>query len=79
MVNAQEELVLALNRNNTRLIQAAEDRLKALQIDTAVIAELKRDRTVKQTLTFYVPQTGVVDNLNIREGFLLSPAPRLCQ
>ena len=77
LVNAQEELVLALNRNNTRLIQAAEDRLKALQIDTAVIAELKRDRTVKQTLTFYVPQTGVVDNLNIREGFFVKPGTTL--
>lgn len=77
LVNAQEELVLALNRNNSRLIQAAEDRLKALQIDAAVIAELKRDRTVKQTLTFYVPQTGVVDNLNIREGFFVKPGTTL--
>lgn len=73
LVNAQEELVLALNRNNARLIQAAEDRLKALQIDSALIAKLKRDRAVQQTLTFYVPQTGVVDNLNIREGFFVKP------
>ncbi len=77
LVNAQEELLLALNRNNARLIQAAEDRLKALQIDAAVVAKLKRDRTVRQTLIFYVPQTGVVDNLNIREGFFVKPGTTL--
>lgn len=77
LVNAQEELVLAINRNNARLIQAAENRLEALQIDTSVIAQLKRDRTVKQTLTFYAPQTGVVDNLNIREGFFVKPGTML--
>lgn len=77
LVNAQEELLLALNRNNARLIKAAEDRLNALQIDSAIIAELKRDRTIKQTLTFYAPQTGVVDNLNIREGFFVKPGTTL--
>lgn len=77
LVNAQEELLLALNRNNARLIKAAEDRLNALQIDSAIIAELKRNRTIKQTITFYAPQTGVVDNLNIREGFFVKPGTTL--
>ncbi|UTW44209.1 efflux RND transporter periplasmic adaptor subunit [bacterium SCSIO 12696] len=77
LVNAQEELLLALNRKNARLIKAAEDRLKALQVDAAVIAQLKRDRAVKQKLTFYVPQTGVVDNLHIREGFFVKPGTTL--
>ena len=77
LVNAQEELLLALNRNQKRLIKAAENRLHALQIDKAIIAELKRDRTLKQTLTFYAPQTGVVDNLNIREGFFVQPGTTL--
>ena len=73
LVNAQEELVLALNRNNQRLVQAAEDRLKALQIDNSVIKQLKRERKVQPSTTFYAPQTGVVDNLNIREGFFVKP------
>ena len=77
LVNAQEELVLALNRNNSRLIQAAEDRLKALQIDSAVINQLKKDRTVHQTMTFYAPQSGVVDNLDIREGYFVEPGTTL--
>ena len=77
LVNAQEELVLALNRSNPRLVQAAEDRLRALQIDAAVISRLKRGRKVQQTLTFYAPQSGVVDKLNIREGFFVQPGTTL--
>jgi membrane fusion protein, copper/silver efflux system len=77
LVNAQEELLLALNRNNDRLIQAAEDRLRALQLSTDVIGELRKTRKVQQTVTFYAPQAGVVDNLNIREGFFVQPGTTL--
>ena len=69
--------MLAVNRDNTRLIAAAEIRLKALQIDKSLIDELKHKRVVKQTLTFYAPQSGVVDNLNIREGFFVKPGTTL--
>lgn len=77
LVNAQEELILALNRNNQRLIQAAEDRLKALQLSKAFINTLKRNRKVEQSVTFYAPKSGVVDNLNIREGFFVKPGTTL--
>lgn len=77
LVNAQEELVLATNRNNARLITAAEERLKALQIDETLIEALKRGGSVEQRLIFYAPQTGVVDNLNIREGFFVKPGTTL--
>ena len=40
LVNAQEEYLIALKRKNERLIQAAENRLKALQIPTNVIRDL---------------------------------------
>jgi Cu(I)/Ag(I) efflux system membrane fusion protein len=73
LVNAQEELLLAMNRDNRRLIEAAEDRLLALQLSDDFVAELKRERKVRQTVTFYSPQQGVVDNLNIREGFYVKP------
>ena len=73
LVNAQEELLLALNRKNSRLIQASEDRLKALHISQAFIQKLKQTLTIQQTVTFYAPQKGVVDNLNIREGFFVKP------
>lgn len=77
LVNAQEELLLALKRDNTRLVAAAEDRLRALQLSPEFIARLRRDREVNQTVTFYAPQTGVVDNLNVREGFFVMPGTTL--
>ncbi|MEQ8953646.1 MAG: efflux RND transporter periplasmic adaptor subunit, partial [Gammaproteobacteria bacterium] len=77
LVNAQEELLLAIGRGNSRLIEASEERLKALQIDEKVIDELKRGGKVQQQITFYAPMTGVVDNLNIREGFYVQPGTTL--
>ena len=73
LVNAQEELVLALNRKNQRLIQASEDRLRALQIPEYFIQQLKKELKVLQTITFYAPQNGVLDNLSIREGSFVQP------
>lgn len=77
LVNAQEELLLALNRNNERLIEAAEDRLESLQLSSDLIDSIKKNREVHQTTTFYAPQAGVVDNLNIREGFFVQPGTTL--
>lgn len=77
LVNAQEELLLALDRKNQRLIQAAEDRLAALQLPITAIKQLKTKRQVMQRITFFAPQTGVVDNLNIREGFYVKPGTTL--
>ena len=77
LVNAQEEYLLALKRDNPRLVEAAGDRLRALQLSPDFIAQLRRDRTVRQTVTLYAPQNGVVDNLNIREGFFVMPGTTL--
>ena len=77
LVNAQEELLLALKRNNERLVKAARDRLLALQLTPDFIRTLERDRKLRQTVTFMAPQSGVVDNLNIREGFYVKPGTTL--
>jgi len=77
LVNAQEELLIALNRNNKSLISAAKDRLKALQLSNDFIEQLSRDRKVQQSITFYSPQSGVVDGLKIREGFFVKPGNTL--
>jgi membrane fusion protein, copper/silver efflux system len=74
LVNAQEEYLIALKRKNERLVQAAEDRLRALQIPTSVIRDLKKTRQIKPSTTFYAPQSGVITKLNIREGFFVKPA-----
>ncbi|MEE4146621.1 MAG: efflux RND transporter periplasmic adaptor subunit [Halieaceae bacterium] len=77
LVNAQEEYLLALKRDNPRLVEAARDRLLALQLAPEMVARLRRDRAVQQTVTFFAPQSGVVDNLNIREGFFVMPGTTL--
>ena len=77
LVNAQEELLLALDRKNNRLISAAENRLAALQLPKSAIEKLKKTKKVQQTITFYSPQNGVVENLNIREGFFVKPGSTL--
>jgi Cu(I)/Ag(I) efflux system membrane fusion protein len=77
LVNAQEELLLALKRNNQELIAAAKDRLAALQLSKAFIRQLEKTRKVQQTITFYSPQSGVIDGLKIREGFYVKPGTTL--
>lgn len=77
LVNAQEEYLLALGRNNKSLISAAENRLHALQLSKTFIQQLKTNRQVQQTITFNAPQSGVVDQLNIREGFFVNPSTTL--
>lgn len=77
LVNAQEELLLALERKNSRLITAAENRLMALQLPKSAIIKLKKTRQVQQKITFYAPQNGVVKTLNIREGFFVKPGTTL--
>ncbi len=77
LVNAQEEFLLALKRNNSGLVQASEERLLALQLSPDVIRQLRREQRVRQTVTFNAPQTGVVDNLNVREGFFVQPGTML--
>ena len=73
LVNAQEELVIALRRKNSALVNAAKNRLKALQLSPDLIEKLETTQQVQQNITFYAPQSGVVDGLNIREGFFVKP------
>jgi Cu(I)/Ag(I) efflux system membrane fusion protein len=77
LVNAQEELLLALRRDNASLIDAAKDRLTALQLSNQFIKELEENRKVQQNVAFYSPQAGVVDGLKIREGFYVKPGNTL--
>ena len=73
LVNAQEEFLLALRRGNTALVDAAEQRLLALQVPPPDVAEVKRTRELKQTIIIKAPKSGVLDHLNIREGMFVEP------
>lgn len=73
LVNAQEELLLALKRNNSVLIEAAMERLASLQVPESEINRLKKSGKVSQTITITAPQSGVLDNLMAREGMFVKP------
>lgn len=77
LVAAQEELVLAISRNNATLTQGAERRLQALQVPQQTIDQIKSQGQVQPAVTFRSPSSGFVDNLNIREGFYVTPANTL--
>jgi len=77
LVNAQEELLLAIERKNSVLINAALDRLAALKVPEAAIARLRETQQVARTVTFTAPQTGVLNDLLIREGMFVKPGVEL--
>ncbi len=77
LVNAQEEYLLAVDRNNKRLISAAQNRLVALQLPQSRIDALRKSKKVQQFITFYAPQNGVIESLMVREGFFVKPETML--
>lgn len=72
-IDGQEDYLRALNAQDESLIRAAKNRLKALRIDNKVIQKLKRTKKVSQITTFYAPQNGYIEQLNINEGMYVKP------
>ncbi len=77
LVNAQEEYVQALRAGSKPLIRASRERLQALGIPDDQIRELARSHRVRQTVTIYAPQNGMVATLPVREGMYVKPANRV--
>ena len=77
LVNAQEEYLLALRRNNSVLINAAKERLKALQVPESEINRIRSENKVSQTITITAPQSGVLDYLDAREGMYVQPGIKM--
>ncbi|MFD2165710.1 efflux RND transporter periplasmic adaptor subunit [Thalassotalea euphylliae] len=73
LVNAQEEYLLALNTGEQPLIKGAEGKLLALHVPQEAIKKLKQTRQVEQFVQFTAPQRGVIEHLNIREGYYVKP------
>ncbi len=74
LVNAQEEMVTALSSGNKGLISASQERLSALGISATQIKQLQKTKKVKQRISIYAPQDGVVSDLPIREGMFVKPS-----
>lgn len=77
LVNAQEELVTALGTGNKGLIRATKERLSALGISASQIKKLQQDKKVKQHISIYAPQDGVVSDLPVREGMFVKPSQKV--
>jgi Cu(I)/Ag(I) efflux system membrane fusion protein len=73
LIDAQEDYLRALKANDTGLIRAANNRMKALRIDRKVIRQLKRSRKVNQVTTYYAPQDGYVEKLSVNQGMYVKP------
>ncbi|NOQ88895.1 MAG: efflux RND transporter periplasmic adaptor subunit [Gammaproteobacteria bacterium] len=77
LVNAQEELLTALTTGNKGLINATKERLSSLGISRAQIKTLQKSKKVKQRISIFAPQDGVVSSLPIREGMFVKPAQKV--
>jgi Cu(I)/Ag(I) efflux system membrane fusion protein len=73
LVNAQEELLQALKLGNSSLVNASKDRLVALGMSRSEVKRLKENRKLRQNISYYAPQDGVVSNLMVREGMFVKP------
>ncbi|HHJ35202.1 MAG TPA: efflux RND transporter periplasmic adaptor subunit, partial [Gammaproteobacteria bacterium] len=77
LVNAQEEFVTALTSGNTGLINASKDRLSALGISNNQIKKLKKNKKIKQRISIYASQDGVVSDFPVRDGMYVKPSMKV--
>jgi Cu(I)/Ag(I) efflux system membrane fusion protein len=77
LVNAQEELVTAIASGNKGLIRASKERLSSLGVSSSQIAQLQKDKKIRQRISIYAPQDGVVSTLPVREGMFVKPAMKV--
>ena len=77
LVNVQEEYVAALSSGNKGLIRASKKRLSALGISDSQVNQLRKNKRVKQRISTYASQDGIVSDLPVREGMYIQPAMKV--
>lgn len=77
LVNAQEEYLQTLRGTNSRLVADSAERLVALGVSRNQIDSLRKNRKVRQYISIYAPQDGVVSALPVREGMFVNPIMRV--
>ena len=77
LVNVQEEYVAALSSGNKGLIRASKKRLSALGISDSQVNQLRKNKRVKQRISIYASQDGIVSDLPVREGMYIQPAMKV--
>jgi Cu(I)/Ag(I) efflux system membrane fusion protein len=71
--SAQQEYLDALRIGNADLIEASRDRLRALGLDAGDVARLSKGGHVSARVAFHAPVSGVVTELDVREGSMVTP------
>lgn len=74
IVTAQSEFLQAVNVARPGLISAARSRLQALGVNEAQIDAIARRGTPQRLVDVYAPRTGVVLEMNVREGAHAHPS-----
>ena len=68
----EQEYLSTLQFNDAERIAQSEQRLKDLGLEPAFIARLREQRTVPHLIPFHAPISGVVTELHVRQGSLVS-------
>lgn len=71
LVNAQEELLLAVRRGGS--VEPARERLRILGVSSAEIAAIERSGEPRQRVSIHARHGGVVERLNVAEGMYVTP------
>jgi len=71
--SAQQEYLDALRIGNRDLIEASRERLRALGLEAGAAERLARAGRASGRVPFYAPIGGVVTELAVREGAMVSP------
>ena len=78
---APQEEYLALKRSgmDNTMLAASRERMRALSIPDGIIANLERTGRAQTHVTLSAPSTGVVTELNVRDGAMVSPGQTLAK
>lgn len=72
--SVQQEYLDALKIGNADLIDASRDRLRAVGLDAGTAARLAKSGRAAGRIPFHAPISGVITELEAREGAMLTPA-----
>jgi Cu(I)/Ag(I) efflux system membrane fusion protein len=71
--SAQQEYLDAIRIGNDDLVAASRDRLRALGLDSGTVLRLASSGRASGRVPFHAPVAGVVTELAIREGAMITP------
>ena len=72
--SVQQEYIDALKIGNRELIDASRDRLRAVGLDAGTATRLAKSGHAAGRVPFHAPISGVITELEAREGAMLTPA-----